>query len=283
MVQRLEQLGDAPFCMTASFNAPHDPNVAPAPFYDMVSPDQVELPSNLGVRESRFEQDWSRKLVVAIGEDGLREMLRIYYAQIMFMDSQVGRLLDALERTGQTANTLVVFTTDHGDMTGGHGMFWKSTESFYEDVVRVPLIFSHPGILRPGVVKQPVSSADIMPTILGLSGLHAPAGVDGQDLTPLLTGAQKDDLEAYSFCERITPNAPHTRQFVPGMRGSFMVRGVDWKYIQYWDGDEYMYNLSADPGETRNLAHVAEYADRKRQLQTTLKNWKERTHCPNYA
>ena len=282
-VQRLEEMGDVPFFLTASFNDPHDPNVVPALYYDMVSPEEVEIPNNFGVRESRFENDWSRKLVVAIGEDGLREMLRIYYAAVMLMDSQVGRLLDALERTGKAANTLVVFTTDHGDMAGGHGMFWKSTECFYEDVVRVPLIVSHPAMLRPGIVKQPVSSADIMPTILGLSGMRAPEGVEGDDLMPLLTGAQKDNGESYSFCERITPNAAHIRQFVPGMRGSFMVRGLDWKYIQYWDGDEYLYDLSADPGETRNRAHAAAYADRKRQLQAKLDNWKARTHCPKYA
>jgi arylsulfatase A-like enzyme len=282
-IQRLEEMGEVPFCLTASFNEPHDPNVVPAPYYDMVSPSEVEIPRNFEVRESRFEKDWSRSLVVVIGEDGLREMLRIYYASVMLMDSQVGRLLDALERTGNAANTLVVFTTDHGDMAGGHGMFWKNTECFYEDVVRVPLIISHPAILRPGIVKRPVSSADVLPTILGLSGMPVPIGVEGDDLTPVLRGAQRSDGEAYSFCERITSNAANIRQFVPGMRGSFMARSLDWKYIQYWDGDEYLYDLSADAGETRNLAHTAEHDAKKRQLQSTLAAWKARTHCPKYA
>jgi arylsulfatase len=202
---------------------------------------------------------------------------------VMLMDSQVGRLLDALERTGKAANTLVVFTTNHGDMAGGHGMFWKSTECFYEDVVRVPLIVSHPAMFRPGVIKEPVSSADLMPTVPASSGVGAPEGIDGENLMPLLTGKRKELVEAYSFCERITLNAAHVREFVPGMRGSFMVRGLEWKYIQYWDGDEYLYDLSRDPGETRNLAHAAEYADRKRQLQAALDNWKARTHCQKYA
>jgi choline-sulfatase len=269
--------------VTASFNYPHDPNVVPAPYYDMVSPDEVEIPANFRFREARFESDWSRKMVVGLGLPGLREMLRIYYAQVMLLDSQVGRLLDALDRTGKAANTLVVFTTDHGDMAGGHGMLWKSTESFYEDVVRVPLILSYPSRLSPGVEKASVSSADIMPTILDLSGISMPAGIEGRNLAPILTGATERGGETFAICERITPNAAHVRQFLPGMRGSFMVRGEEWKYMRYSGGSEYLYNLAADPGEITNLAGRAEHAERKRHLIQVLDAWKAETHCPAYA
>jgi arylsulfatase A-like enzyme len=282
-VERLESLGDQPFFLTASFNYPHDPNVVPAPFYDMVSPDKMEIPANFAFREARFESDWSRKMVVALGMAGLREMLRIYYAAVMLLDNQVGKVLDALERSGRAANTLVVFTTDHGDMAGGHGMFWKSTEAFYEDVVRVPLILSYPAKLAPGVNKDAVSSADIMPTILGLSGMPIPAGVEGTNLASALTGSATAARATFSFCERITPNAAHVRQAAPGMRGSFMVRGEQWKYISYSDGGEYMYDLAADPGETKNVAAAAQYADRKKHLIQALDNWKAETHCPAYA
>jgi arylsulfatase A-like enzyme len=283
-VQRLATIGDQPFFITASFNYPHDPNVVPSPYYEMVSPQEIELPGNFNECAARFQNDWSRKMVVALGLTGLREMLRTYYTAVMLLDGQVGRVLDALERTGKAADTIVVFTTDHGDMAGGHGMFWKSTECFYEDVTRVPLIISCPSLFSSGTSQAAVSSADIMPTLLDLAGVAQPTGVEGKTLAPILERkATETERGKFSFCERITPNQAHVRQFEPGMRGSFMVRGDQWKYIRYWDGDEYLYDLSQDPGEAGDLAHVAQYRGRKEEMIRVLDAWKANTHCPAYA
>lgn len=283
-VDRLAAHGDRPFCITASFNYPHDPNVVPSPYYEMVSPQEIELPGNYNDCDARFENDWSRKMVVAMGAAGLREMLRTYYTAVMLLDGQVGRVLDALERTGRAAETIVVFTTDHGDMAGGHGMFWKSTECFYEDVTRVPLIISCPSLFSSGTSQAAASSADIMPTLLDLAGVARPADMEGQTLAPILERrARETERGRFSFCERITANSAHTRQFVAGMRGSFMVRSREWKYIRYWDGGEYLYDLNADPGEVNNLAHAVQYAERKEELVQALSKWKAKTHCPAYA
>jgi arylsulfatase A-like enzyme len=250
----------------------------------MVSPQEIELPGNFNECAARFQNDWSRKMVVALGLTGLREMLRTYYTAVMLLDGQVGRVLDALERTGKAADTIVVFTTDHGDMAGGHGMFWKSTECFYEDVTRVPLIISCPSLFSSGTSQAAVSSADIMPTLLDLAGVAQPTGVEGKTLAPILERkATETERGKFSFCERITPNQAHVRQFEPGMRGSFMVRGDQWKYIRYWDGDEYLYDLSQDPGEAGDLAHVAQYRGRKEEMIRVLDAWKANTHCPAYA
>ncbi len=150
----------------------------------------MEFPGNYGLRETRFEKDWSRTIVAGVGEAGLRELLRIYYSSVRLMDAQVGRILDSLDRTGTTEDTIVVFTTDHGDMAGGHGMFWKSTQAFYEDVVRVPLIISYPRRIKPGTNRMAVSSADLMPTILELTGTKYPNGVEGLSLAPNLLGGK---------------------------------------------------------------------------------------------
>lgn len=210
-------------------NAPHDPNVVPSPYYEMFSPETIELPSTFGHCETRFDNDMSRTLVTTIGVTALRELLRIYYASVRLVDDQVGRVLDALDHTGRTEDTIVVFTTDHGEMAGGHGMFWKSTEAFYENVVRVPLIISYPRRIKPAINSMSVSSADLMPTLMELTGTKCPNNVEGHSLAPGLLGAQaRAPKRQYGFCERITHNKERTRQFLPEQRGSFMIRGEGW-------------------------------------------------------
>ena len=283
-IMRLEALNSKPFFITASLNYPHDPNVVPSPYYEMFSPGAIELPATFDHREARFESDWSRTIVAAVGESGLRELLRIYYASVCLMDAQVGRILDSLERTGRTKDTIVVFTTDHGDMAGGHGMFWKSTQAFYEDVVRVPLIISYPRRIKPGMNSMAVSSADLLPTLLELTDRKCPEEAEGYSLASgLLEKRTMAPQRRYAFCERITPNRGHTRQFLPGMRGSFMVRGDEWKYIRYADGGEYLYNLMEDPGEIRNLADVAKYRDKRNHLSEEIQKWLRETHSPRFA
>jgi len=138
---------ESPFMITCSFNWPHDPNVAPAPYYDRVDKKAIKCNASLPC-EDLFKNDLSKEIPAITGDEFLREFLRIYYANIMFIDDQVGRVLDALKKSGKDQETVVIFTSDHGDMAGEHGMFWKSTGSFYDGVARVPLIISVPGSNR---------------------------------------------------------------------------------------------------------------------------------------
>ncbi|KPK37980.1 MAG: hypothetical protein AMJ65_13505, partial [Phycisphaerae bacterium SG8_4] len=136
---------DNPFMITCSFIWPHDPNVVPSPYYEAFDPEQLDLPVNRHVREELFEKDWGREIIAALGEPGMREFLRVYYGMVKLIDDQVGRILETLNETGKADDTVVLFTADHGDMMGGHGMVWKSTRAFYEEIVRVPLLISYPG------------------------------------------------------------------------------------------------------------------------------------------
>lgn len=266
-VKRVRSVGRVPFMITCSFNYPHDPNVIPNPYYDAVVPGQIRLPANLDHREARFEQDWSRRIVASSGEAGLREFLRIYYASVRLVDDQVGRVLEALEATGRAEDTIVVFTSDHGDMAGGHGMVWKSTSAFYDEIVRVPLIIRWPKRIKPWVSGMAASHVDIMPTLLELTGQPVPGHVQGHSLAPYLLGRQDaSKAPPYRLCERVMREPGKGRKLGPKARGSFMIQGEGWKYYRYPDGEEFLYHLEKDSGETRNLAADPASQERKKEL-----------------
>lgn len=277
-VEQINSTRTGSFMMTCSFNAPHDPNVVPAPYYEMFDPAAVKLPDNRGVVEKRFDNEWSRRIVADLGELGLREFLRIYYATVKLVDDQVGRILAALEASGRLDDTVIVFTADHGDMVGGHGMVWKSTSAFYDEIVCVPLLLRYPRLFNPQVSTLAVDLTDLMPTLLEIVGQPVPSHAQGQSLVPYLTGKSSPaTARTYCFSERVAVNAEHTRKLKPGSRGAFMVRGQGWKYCCYPDGDEYLYHLADDPGETRNLAGEAAGQSRKREMMDALRAWLRRT------
>ena len=277
-IERIQSLRDKPFMITCSFNAPHDPNVVPSPYYEMFDPATIRLPHNRSVREARFERSWSRQMVTGLGETGLREFLRIYYASVKLIDDQVGRILDALERSGRLDRTVIVFTADHGDMAGGHGMAWKSNDSFYDEIALVPLLIRYPTLFLSQRSKLAVDLTDLMPTLLEIVARPVPRQAQGQSLVPYLTG-RRDAAHArpYSFAERVRANRENTRKRQPGTAGSFMVRGQGWKYVRYRNGEEYLYHLATDPGETENLAKQPEYDPQKRRMIEALKTWQRRT------
>jgi arylsulfatase A-like enzyme len=283
-IETLLQPRANPFMITCSLNWPHDPNVVISPYYERFDPDRIRLPASFGKLEPRFETDFSREIVTVMGaqqEAGLRELLRIYAGGVGFVDDQVGRVLDALHKTGQSDNTIVVFTADHGEMAGAHGMFWKSTTSFYDEVARVPLIISYPRRIKPGKNPMAASLVSIMPTLLDLVGHPLPPGVQGDSLAPYLLGQRDpDSAPPFSFGERVQGNRDHTRNVAPGTPASFMVRGKGWKYFNFPDGGEFLYHLSEDPGEMENLATQPGYNGQKEALKQELQAWLERTGYP---
>lgn len=273
-IERLRAKRNGPFSVTCSFNWPHDPNVIHAPYYDSIDPAKIELPSTLHQREARFDRDLSRQMVAANTETRLREFLRIYYASVQFLDDQVGRILAALDETGQTRNTIVVFTSDHGDMTGHHGMAWKNTQAFYEEVARVPLIISWPDAIRPGKTDAAVSLVDLPPTLLDLTGQSIPRAIEGVSAAPILKGGSSaKDQYVYRCSERVRQNAARVRKIAPDTPSEFMIRGGGWKYIVYSDGEDFMYNLRKDPRETRNVVADKGARTTREEMRSRLSRW----------
>jgi len=280
-VERIKALADRPFMITASFNGPHDPNVVPSPYYERFDPAKITPPVNAAFREKRFEGDWGRRVVADLGEPGLREFLRIYHATVKMIDDQVGRILAALDAAGLTDDTVIVFTADHGDMAGGHGMVWKSTGAFYDEIVRVPLLIRYPRRFRPQVSDLAADLTDLRPTLLGLTALKAPGAAHGQDLAPFLDGRRPaPQARAFAFSERVGGNTKLTRQIGPRAKGSFMLRGQGWKYVRYAGGEEFLYHLTEDPGEMKNLAGDPKCDARRKELAGKMDAWLARTGWP---
>ncbi len=208
----------------------------------------------------------------------MREFLRIYYGMVLLIDDQVGRILKTLENEGVLDDTIIVFTADHGDMAGGHGMAWKSTSAFYDEVACVPLLIRYPRRFEPQTNEMAVDLTDVMPTLLALTGQAIPDHVQGQNLVPFLTGEKaQSEARRFAFSERIVANRGRTRQVASDARGSFMIRGQGWKYIRYDQGDEYLYHLAVDSGETTNLVAEPKYATQRKMLAEELNTWLKTT------
>lgn len=282
-VDAIKKCRNKPLMLTCSFNHPHDPNLVPSPYYEMFDPENIELPSNSCFLEEQFRDEWGREIVAELGEASLKELLRIYYAQVKMVDDEVGKILNVLEEEGIASNTIVIFTSDHGDMMGGHGMFWKSTAGFYDEVVRIPFIIRYPDEIKPCISKSSVAITDIMPTLLGLTGISVPSPVQGHDTSPYLTGRKSwAKAPEYGFCER-PPVSPGSKR-IPNSNtsGGYMVRGNGWKYIRYVSEageliQEYLYHLEADPGEAINLAYQAEYSATRSELSAKINQWLKET------
>jgi arylsulfatase A-like enzyme len=269
---------DKAFMISCSFNAPHDPNVAPSPYYEMFNPDEIVLPENFSATDPYFTNEWSSEMAGGTGESGIREFLRIYYANVRLIDDQVGRILRAVEDCGIAKNTIIIFTADHGDMAASHGMVWKSTSAFFNEVVRVPLIIMVPGLSSSRRISVAVSLTDVMPTIMEVTGNKIPASCQGHSLYGLLTGKEKEKNHyPYAFCERVVPNPGYVRRMRENFTGSYMVMSKEEKYIEYPDGKCFYYDLRSDPGETKNQSENTKYLKNIRFLREELNHWLERT------
>ena len=192
-----------------------------------------------------------------------RESLQAYHATISFVDAQVGRLLDAMDRLGLAENTVIVFWSDHGYHVGEHGL-WKK-QSLFEGSARVPMIISAPGQkAKGGVSPRTVELVDLYPTLADLAGLEAPANLAGTSLRPLL---DKPDAEW---------NRPAFTQVWRGSFAGHSVRTERHRYTEWAGGKQgaQLYDYETDPGELNNLANNPQHAATVAEMKALVgKNW----------
>ncbi|MBD0329225.1 MAG: choline-sulfatase [Thermoleophilia bacterium] len=231
-----------PFFLTVSYHHPHDPFVVTPELWDLYEGAEIELPEFPADLESTYSalDRWANEAhetgAVALDEDDLYALRRAYYGLVTYVDRKLGELLAVLEATGQREDTVVVFTSDHGDMLGERRMVQKRV--FYEWSVRVPLVVDVPGGDGGAAVSHAVSLLDLVPTLLDL------AGVPAEERLPA-AGANVFAGEQPVFSE----------YHVEKVRApSFMVRDGRWKYVYTHGHDSRLYDLEADPGEWRDLA-----------------------------
>ena len=259
-----------PFAITYSVSPPHAYWVAPSPYYDQHDPADFKLPPNAVDMPEIYSGTQAYRLAKLFGAEGMAEYLRCYYAQVTMVDAYMGRILDELDTLGIAERTLVVFTSDHGDMNGGHGLMDKTVDTCYEEIIRVPLIMRLPGVTKPNAKTDvQADSTDLAPTILDLLGAKPLAQCHGRSLRPFLEGAPDDGTPG--FVERGNPVGPNCRR---------MVRTQAWKLILAANANHQLFHLADDPGEMRNLYAIPEHAGTLARLRSLLKAHMERIGDP---
>jgi uncharacterized sulfatase len=263
-IRLLEAHKDKPFFIAAGFYRPHVPDIATKPYFALYPLERVTLPKEPPEHIANLPPIalTTQPLNYGLEEEKLRIFKRAYFASISFVDAQVGKVLDALERLKLADNTLVVLWGDHGWALGEHGQWQK--QLLFEEVARVPFMIALPKARVTGVSPRTVELVDIYPTLADLCGLTPPANLEGKSLRPLL----------------MNPKArwdhPAITQVVRQQGGKrlmgYSVRTERWRYTE-WDGGAAgaeLYDQDADPHEYRNLAKDPAYAGRLAELKALL-------------
>ena len=260
--QRGESSTQEPFLLTIGYVSPHCPFVAPPEefnFYkDKVSESDLPTASgDLHPRNQSLREAW--KVSPPPSKEAQWRTRVAYYGLTTFLDRQVGSVLQALEDSGLSDNTIIVYCSDHGEALGDHGMWWKS--SFYDSACRVPLIISYPGRMDSGkVCTSPVSLMDIFPTLTDLCSIDCPEDVSGHSLRKVIQG--KGGEERPVFAEDTLGTVCR------------MVRLGPWKYNTYLGMKPELFNLRDDPGEENNLSGQGIHAEVEEKLKTlVLTDW----------
>jgi len=266
---------NGPWLMSVNPFDPHHPFDPPAEYMERHDPGKVPAPR---VREGEWAEKPKFQQVdhegsyggrgfscAAAAPEKLQEIVAAYYAMIELIDDQVGRLLAALEQTGQRENTIVIFHSDHGEMLGDHGIMMKGPY-FYECAVRVPLIVSWPGRFRQGLQSDAlVELIDLAPTILEACGLPIPDRMHARSLVPILTG-QADPAEHrdHVYCEYYNAMPGHDHSAY-----GTMYRDRHYKICVYHGsarGEGELYDLENDPNEFQNLWNSPQHQELKMNL-----------------
>lgn len=262
---------EAPFFMYLAFNAPHDPRQSPQEYVDKYPLEHIRTPEN-------FQPVYPHKQAIGCGPDlrderlapfprtehAVRTQRREYYAIISHMDTQVGRILDALDATGRADNTYIFFTADHGLAVGRHGLMGK--QNMYEHSMKAPLIVAGPGMPENQRNDALVYLQDIMPTTLALANIPVPEHVAYKSLLPLINGERTQTHEAV---------------YGAYMDKQRMARAGDFKLIYYPGIGLYqLFNLATDPHESKNLADEPRHASQLATLKQRLRALQQENRDP---
>lgn len=287
VLERAAREPHRPFFLAVGFYRPHTPFVAPRRYFDLyptnampivegVEEDQRDIPAAALMSRTR-EQDH-------LTDELRRQCRQAYLASITFMDAQVGRVLDELDRRGLATNTVIVFTSDHGYHLGEHGLWQKM--SLFEESARVPLIIVAPGVTVPGgVVRSPVSLVDLYPTLAELCGVRAPTNLQGQSLVPMLRDPSQRG-RGWALTQ-VTRSRRVRAADGSGMTNAtffgYSIRTDRWRYTE-WDGGREgreLYDHEQDPRELANLAENPVYAATVAELSARLRMAVQSCRPPN--
>jgi len=250
------QSGDTPFFLYVGFRAPHPPWCAPERFHRRYDPARIgELPNykvcftdkpRRVIERVNYYELWN------LPEEMVRRSIAAYFGFVSYIDFCIGRILNKLKDKRLLENTLIVYTSDHGEMLYKNGICEKHT--FFEDAVKIPLIFSLPGTIPKGMVSDAlVSNIDLLPTVLTLLGVPLPGFIEGKNISPTWAGEEVQDHVFAEYYHSLDPCR--------------MVRDKRYKYIHTEEDICELYDILNDPLESINLAWYPQYSGRIRRME----------------
>ena len=271
-----------PFCAVVSYSSPHFPMIVPEPYDRIIDPETIPLPDNFGAALGGKPEE-VRRLLAAQAMGGLsetewRRLIAHYYGLCSLVDEQVGKILKFLETEGLRDETLIVYSTDHGDMMGSHGLNKKGHQMHYEETNRIPMIVSDPGGAAGRRSDGLVSLIDLLPTLAEICGVEVDRKLDGVSCASLLSGDTQGSRGCVISESYLVGGEPggdggyyDPEHFDPNTDAINMsVRSRSAKYIYHSnDIDEY-YDLAEDPYEMENLIGKPRIVEEKKAFQESL-------------
>jgi len=269
MEDHVKKRGDSPFAIVMSWEPPHWPYDKYPQQFNIYDPAKVDLPPNVPRQMAHFAR---------------REIAQ-YYGNVTSLDAQMGRLMEALDRLGIADDTIVCFSSDHGDHLSSHGYgkpmdTWMhptkraSKSTPYEESVHIPFIMRYPRRVRAGRrTKAMFSSVDVMPTLLGLCGVGIPDGVQGHNLAHVVTEKEGPEPPDSVYLMNMGTGWPNRAKWVGCWRG---VRTDRWVYARWHDADDHepvLFDRKNDPYERNNLADNPKFATIRKEMEARLKRW----------
>jgi len=248
--------GSKPVCLFLSWGPPHHPyRTVPQKYLDMYDPERISGRPNC--------------------PDVPKRDLWGYYAQISFLDEQFGRLVKSLDELGMRENTILAFSSDHGDMHGSHGVYKKQWP--WDECIKVPFLLRYPSVIKPGTVFEfPISGTDVMPTLLGLAGLDIPDTLEGADLSPFIRNERDDPPTSVLFMNPCSFEIgdPRGSDQYPKYQGKKMqyrgVRTDRHTYVRTIEGPWLLYDNLVDPYQLNNLIDDAHMKEIREELEAML-------------
>jgi arylsulfatase A-like enzyme len=294
---------EEPFVLFVNFLEPHMPFTGPRD--DQYGPDGVTLPANFGNPPTEEQHPKARLMYHSYYEKGhggmplkteanWRRLIANYWGLCSLVDTHAGRIIDTLRECGLYEDTIIVYTSDHGDMMGSHRLLAKCL--MFEEASTVPMMIKPAGRTEARRVKGPVSQIDLLPTLLDLMGGSIPGHVQGRSLKDLVLGDSEPDRDVFiewngrdtgvSLRERVAgqesvslPGGFDEEKAIAAVADSVrtVVSQDGWKFNFSPMGEHELYNLAQDPWETRNLAGVAAHKPLMRDLAERIRAWQGRT------
>jgi choline-sulfatase len=241
----IRDVGVQPWFVCASYSRPHHPWTAPARYFRRYFPTVgTELdplpegfPDKLHPHDKFIAEDFR---LAEFTEEERKRGLAAYYASVDFLDDCIGDLLEGLAKDGLPANTIVIYTSDHGDLASEHGLWSK--RSYYDGSTGVPLLIHAPGAMRDVRVGEVVELLDLFPTLCELCEIPIPGDLDGESLAPLLNGGRR--IKDFARSDHIARMETTFR----------MIRTPEWKYVEFPEYPPVLFDMVGDPGEEQNVA-----------------------------